>query len=201
MRMCAFQGQLYVGGVTSAGGQAVSGLARWDGQNWSQVPGIEGNGVDQMIVFDDGAGGGPALIADGYIGSVEGQTTHGWAKFDGQHWHPMPGTCAPPGFDSGMVVFNEDPRGPSLFIPSGGNAYNVGQFVACSPRTCYANCDNSTAEPRLNVNDFICFMNRFAAVVRPPGPSRDPYADCNQDGQFNIADFQCFINKFAAGCP
>ena len=28
---------------------------------------------------------------------------------------------------------------------------------------CYANCDSSTLTPILNVNDFICFGNKFAA--------------------------------------
>jgi hypothetical protein len=63
------------------------------------------------------------------------------------------------------------------------------------PATCYANCDGSTAAPILNVNDFSCFLNRFA--------TQDQSANC--DGSttppmFNILDFQCFINHFASGC-
>ena len=27
----------------------------------------------------------------------------------------------------------------------------------------YANCDNSTVQPVLNVSDFICFQSQFAA--------------------------------------
>ncbi|MBL9031130.1 MAG: hypothetical protein JNM80_05425 [Phycisphaerae bacterium] len=66
------------------------------------------------------------------------------------------------------------------------------KFVAVS---CYANCDQSTIAPVLNVNDFTCFLNRFAA--------NDPYANC--DGSttppiLNVNDFTCFLNKFAAGC-
>jgi hypothetical protein len=61
---------------------------------------------------------------------------------------------------------------------------------------CYANCDGSTAAPVLNVNDFTCFLNRFAAG--------DPYANC--DGStaapvLNVNDFTCFMNQFAVGCP
>jgi probable HAF family extracellular repeat protein len=61
---------------------------------------------------------------------------------------------------------------------------------------CYANCDGSTAAPILNVNDFTCFMNRYAGG--------DPYANC--DGStvvpvLNVNDFTCFMNKYAAGCP
>ena len=31
------------------------------------------------------------------------------------------------------------------------------------PAACYPNCDNSTTPPILNVADFTCFLNRFAA--------------------------------------
>jgi outer membrane protein assembly factor BamB len=60
---------------------------------------------------------------------------------------------------------------------------------------CYANCDGSTAQPILNVEDFTCFINRFAVG--------DPYANC--DGSttspvLNVEDFSCFINAFAMGC-
>jgi hypothetical protein len=60
---------------------------------------------------------------------------------------------------------------------------------------CYANCDSSTAAPVLNVADFTCFLNKYAAG--------DAYANC--DGSttspvLNVADFTCFLNKFAAGC-
>jgi uncharacterized membrane protein len=60
---------------------------------------------------------------------------------------------------------------------------------------CYANCDGSSSAPVLNANDFLCFLNRFAAG--------DPYVNC--DGStvppvLNANDFQCFLNAFAAGC-
>jgi hypothetical protein len=60
---------------------------------------------------------------------------------------------------------------------------------------CYANCDGSTTAPVLNVQDFSCFLNKFA--------SADTYANC--DGSttapvLNVQDFSCFLNRFAAGC-
>jgi hypothetical protein len=64
-----------------------------------------------------------------------------------------------------------------------------------SATSCYPNCDNSTTSPALNVNDFICFLNRFAAS--------DPYANCDNSTQpptLNVNDFICFLNAFAAGC-
>lgn len=64
------------------------------------------------------------------------------------------------------------------------------------PQGCYANCDGSTTAPALNVQDFSCFLNAFAAG--------QPYANC--DGSttpptLNVQDFSCFLNAFAAGCP
>jgi hypothetical protein len=60
---------------------------------------------------------------------------------------------------------------------------------------CYANCDQSTTAPVLNVLDFNCFLNQFAAG--------EPYANC--DGSttpptLNVLDFNCFLNQFSAGC-
>jgi uncharacterized membrane protein len=63
------------------------------------------------------------------------------------------------------------------------------------PVGCYANCDESTAAPKLNANDFQCFLNRFAAG--------DSIANCDgstAQPSLNVNDFQCFMNAFAAGC-
>jgi hypothetical protein len=61
---------------------------------------------------------------------------------------------------------------------------------------CYANCDQSTTPPALNILDFNCFLSCFAAG--------DAYANC--DGStiapaLNILDFNCFLSRFASGCP
>ena len=61
---------------------------------------------------------------------------------------------------------------------------------------CYANCDNSTTAPVLNVADFTCFLNRFAAG--------ESYANCDESTTapvLNVADFTCFLQSFAGGCP
>ena len=60
---------------------------------------------------------------------------------------------------------------------------------------CYANCDHSTTQPCLNVLDFGCFLNQFAAGAT--------YANCDNSTTppvLNVLDFGCFLNKFAAGC-
>jgi hypothetical protein len=75
------------------------------------------------------------------------------------------------------------------------NLDDAAAFVGV-PGACYANCDGSTSLPLLNVNDFVCFSNRFAAG--------DPYANCDgstSEPTLNVNDFVCFQTAFAAGCP
>ncbi|MFG0283183.1 MAG: GC-type dockerin domain-anchored protein, partial [Phycisphaerales bacterium JB039] len=57
------------------------------------------------------------------------------------------------------------------------------------PDYCYADCDSSG---ELDIFDFLCFQNAFAA-----GRS---LADCNLDCFVDFFDFLCFQNAFAAGC-
>jgi hypothetical protein len=62
--------------------------------------------------------------------------------------------------------------------------------------SCYPNCDSSTSPPVLNVADFTCFLQKFAAA--------NPYANCDNSTAapvLNVADFTCFLQKYAAGCP
>jgi hypothetical protein len=82
----------------------------------------------------------------------------------------------------------------SFWEAGGGNAPALAQWVGCP--NCYANCDGSTVPPVLNVEDFTCFINKYAR--------NDPYANC--DGSttqpiLNVEDFSCFISRFVQGCP
>jgi hypothetical protein len=75
---------------------------------------------------------------------------------------------------------------------------------ACAGPICYANCDGSTMEPVLNVDDFTCFINEFAAAGTLPHEQQvTHYANCDQSTVapvLNVDDFTCFINLFAQGC-
>jgi hypothetical protein len=83
---------------------------------------------------------------------------------------------------------------PSPFTGSG--TFCAATYIAPStPPICYANCDASTSPPILNVNDFTCFLNRYAAG--------DSYANCDASTSppiLNVNDFTCFLNRFAVGC-
>lgn len=49
-------------------------------------------------------------------------------------------------------------------LPGGGFSIAGGVLTTPSCATlCYPNCDGSTTPPVLNVLDFACFLNRFAA--------------------------------------
>jgi murein tripeptide amidase MpaA len=74
----------------------------------------------------------------------------------------------------------------------------------CAAGSCYANCDGSTTEPVLNIDDFACFINSFAlAQALPHEQQVTSYANCDGstvEPALNIDDFACFINAFALGC-
>jgi outer membrane protein assembly factor BamB len=84
---------------------------------------------------------------------------------------PVPLSAEPPSFDITAARFD---------LPGG----------------CYANCDASTAPPALNVSDFTCFLQRYAAG--------DSYANCDASTVapvLNVSDFTCFLQSYAEGCP
>jgi hypothetical protein len=89
---------------------------------------------------------------------------------------------------------------------SGGPYTLTGGFWAGfgGAASCYANCDGSTTPPILNVEDFSCFINQFAAAQGLPTSQQvTHYANCDQSTTppvLNVEDFSCFINRFAAGC-
>jgi hypothetical protein len=81
----------------------------------------------------------------------------------------------------------------------------IEMYYTAPAQPCYANCDGSTVPPILNVEDFSCFINRFAeGTTLPHQQQLSHYANC--DGSttapvLNVEDFSCFINRFAQGCP
>ena len=60
---------------------------------------------------------------------------------------------------------------------------------------CYADCTGPGPPPMLNVEDFSCFLARFAAGQF--------YCNCDESTTppiLNVADFTCFLRKYAQGC-
>ena len=83
-----------------------------------------------------------------------------------------------------------------LYYGCASHAGMGGPITIVYPPSCYPNCDGSTAAPVLNVADFTCFLQRYAAG--------ESYANCDQSATppvLNVADFTCFLQRYAAGCP
>jgi hypothetical protein len=87
-----------------------------------------------------------------------------------------------------LLIVNGSERGAWYNGAGGAMFYGIIE-------TCYANCDESSTPPVLNVGDFICFLNRFA----------EGHSLANCDGStvppiLNVSDFICFRARFTAGC-
>jgi hypothetical protein len=84
---------------------------------------------------------------------------------------------------------------PTVVYPSFTWDLGVDYLFVATRYGCYPNCDGSTDPHFLNVLDFLCFLNKFAAG--------DPYANCDYSTTppaLNVLDFACFLMSFAAGC-
>jgi hypothetical protein len=200
--MAAFQGQLYVSGYfRHAGGVECNYIARWDGFAWNAINGGVGGTtppeapfVRALRVFNDGTG--DALYLAGEFHNAGGVPADSIARWDGTNYSALGagiGGTLPWIFS--LAEFDEG-AGPALwaggvFDTAGGRPSRCVARWGCSP--CYPDCDGSSA---LNVNDFVCFQQRFA--------SADPYANCDgstTEPVLNVNDFVCFIQRFASGCP
>ena len=112
-------------------------------------------------------------------------------------------TLHPPsgGYLTSVLAYAVGPADPvigqPLRIRLGGTVQtNFDNVRVTTGAGCYANCDDSTQTPVLNVNDFVCFQTRFAGG--------DPWANCDGSSQvplLNVNDFVCFQTRFAGGCP
>ncbi len=93
-----------------------------------------------------------------------------------------------------LTITNPGPADAALYRCDASNFCDTGTGYVVL-KYCYANCDCSTAAPILNVNDFQCFLNKFAVA--------DAYTNCDHSTAspvLNVNDFQCFLNAYAVGC-
>jgi hypothetical protein len=165
------------------------GVFRFDGQQFSTL-GYAGGGatlVGNVRVFDDGRG--PALYISGWFQSFAGVPARGIIRWDGQNYEPLGA-----GRISDFLAPVEGPFGRALFVSTIAGTTSYGLWIACP--ACYQNCDLSTTAPVLNVGDFTCFLQKYAAG--------DPYANCDNSTVsplLSVADFTCFLQRFVVGCP
>jgi len=189
---------IYTDAEVLINGEFVGGANKWDGQQWTHLGRPDGPNPGYVLagaVFDDGRG--PGLYIGGQFTSYGGMTARNVVRYTPAQSFEALGAGIM-GEVSRLHPF-QDQRGPALYVggdglfgAGGGTLRQSGVLWVGCPN-CYANCDLSDRAPTLNVSDFICFINKFAA--------RDPYANCTGDAVIDIADFSCFLSKFAQGCP
>lgn len=121
-----------------------------------------------------------------------------WCTIDGGGAMYLVGGVGAAAFSLGSTAGQPD-AGVMSAPPGGAGGFTLsGGFwpgTDTEPAHCYANCDGSTTPPVLNVSDFTCFVNLYAAG----------HASANCDGStvapvLNINDFICFQQRFAVGC-
>lgn len=190
---------LYVTGTfTEAGGVASPHLARWRNQTWEEVPSPLTRYGTAMTTMHDGARS--LLVLNG---QMPGGVLIAW---DGQSWFPLHERFRSGENIQGLLTVERPGGAQSLFVTGGfaqmasHDSGNFAELRGC--HRCFADCDNNGD---LNVNDFTCFINEFAAAMALPVARQvEHYANCDSSTVppvLNVEDLMCFINAFAAGCP
>jgi trimeric autotransporter adhesin len=179
------------------------GIAAWDGTTWQNLgAGIGGTGR-ALASFRPGPGHPELLIVGGSFASAGGQPAARIAAWNGQNWQALGA-----GVNDRVEALAEY-RGQlyvgGWFTRAGGmSSPYLARWGCPQPPPCWANCDDSTAQPILNVEDFTCFMSEFAAGMQlPPTQQVHHYTNCDHSTvppALNVEDFTCFINQFAQGC-
>lgn len=115
---------LYAGGpFTIAGGAAASGIAKWDGAQWSPLgSGIGGPEawIHSLAAFDDGTD--PGLYAGGILSSAGGVAASKIAKWDGARWSPLGSGMGVTSYHevSALTVFDDGSGGGPALYAGGG---------------------------------------------------------------------------------
>jgi hypothetical protein len=195
--------------------------------NWFNEP-MDPNNFPVVIQFVDGSG--PYEVSVFHVSNGMPRVAQEWVRFNFEVPDPT-GTALPAGWGG---TGDEDPVTYEPILPPGRTYRSVmenvtevrittsvpGYFyipswwevgfdnlsirVTGGPAPCYANCDGSTAQPVLNVDDFTCFINEYAAALGLPHEQQVVhYANCDNSTiapALNVDDFTCFINNFAMGC-
>ncbi len=114
---------LYAGGrFDTAGDTSAYGIARWDGQSWSDVGGGVNGGVASMKSWDDGTG--VALYCGGVFTRAGDQAVSNLAKWDGQSWSDVGGGVSGPDAYVAALEVWDDGSGEQLYV--GGDFYRAG---------------------------------------------------------------------------
>jgi hypothetical protein len=135
----------------------------------------------QLFLFDSDGYGIAFDDDDPQLSGYQSHLSSQWVPGNGVYFVAISGWDQDPrGNVSGGEIWNDGPYneerrpdGPAAGEQVGSwdtGGYYLGYYLitltgaCCLPgAACYANCDGGTTPPILNVNDFVCFQQRFAA--------------------------------------
>lgn len=123
--LTVYEGDLVAGGqFTTAGGQTVNRIARWDGVAWHPITSGGQIGVDfavRSLTLWNGD-----LIAGGHFTTAGGQTVNRIARWDGSAWHPFTsgGQVGVNGSVDSMMIWNDDLVVGGNLTTAGGQTVN-----------------------------------------------------------------------------
>jgi hypothetical protein len=218
---------LYAAGSFGTAGSAVTNsIARWDGQNWSDVGGglqIEPTSrvpsINALAVFDDGRG--LALYAAGIIDNAGGAAARNIARWDGASWSAVGGGVGNDVNDQvrALAVF-DDGSGPALYAggdfadAGGAPALNIARWNGSRWSALGSGVDggvyamepfNDGTGPGLFVGGYFTSAGGIGSPNLAKWAGCVPcYVNCDRSTippVLNVLDFVCFTNAFVAGDP
>ena len=174
------------GGFSIAGGTTPTDVAKWDGTSWSSLAGgmsgfpwpYSGHHIGGLTVFDDGAGGGPALIAGGHFAASVAGDSH-LAKYGCPSQPPT--LTRPPWFedfdDPSAYTLGQDPTNPST---KGWESWNLEALSGSKIRTTQARSGphslfiggNADTVQRLTATSGKLKLVSHVYVPTEPGPDQ-----------------------------
>lgn len=205
---------LYAGGMfTGAGGVESMGIARWDGNSWSDVGGGMNRPVRAFTVFDDGTG--PALYVGGnfwFAGAVRAVRV---ARWDGQTWSSLgEGFAGPNPWVTSLIGF-DDGNGAALYA---GGKFTLSGDTEVNRIARWSGSEWVSLGNGMNDNIYglgvfddgsgsgLYAIGRFTEVEGVPAnhiakwgcsPVRTPY-DFDLDGDVDLTDYSVLVDCLSA---
>ena len=197
--LAVWNDSIVVGGTfTTAGGQTVNRIARWDGGAWHPFTsggqiGVASDFATQVYAvtaFNDD------LIAGGFFTTAGNQTVNNIARWTGTEWVAFDGAAV--GVDStvlALTVWNSNLVACGGFNNAGGTFVNrIARWEDCSAPVCPADIAPAGGDGVVNVNDLLAVINAW-------GPCGNPN-NCPSDvaPAVNVNDLLAIINGWG-NCP
>lgn len=202
--MCSFNGDLYCGSsFNPIGGTQITGLGRWDGSTWHDVPGLDDYGDKQLIVFslyvhDDGAG--DALIVGGRFAGAVGNGSRNIVRWDGKNWSALGGGVWGVGLgqwgDVEEIASMDSDAGRTLFV---GGRFTVVDDAPWRYMSAWQSCDltcfaDLNGDNVVNFADLNLLLNDYNDVASGlPG-------DLDGDDDVDFADLNLLLGAYNSAC-